>query len=186
MRGRRNLTVVTRGLVHKVLFERRRAVGVCVAVGGQTVEMRCRREVIISAGTLNSPKLLQLSGVGPGEHLRSLGIEVVQDNPNVGGHMRDHWGAGFVHALRGSRGYNHSYRGLGLVASVAQYILTRGGPMARGPFDVGLFVRSDPSLTRPDVQMYFAHAQPGAEEALGPLSRQSGFKTGPHCVRLFA
>ena len=171
VRSRRNLTIITNGHAQKVLFERRRAIGVRVLVNGKVKEMRCRREVIVSAGTLNSPKLLQLSGIGPGEHLQSLGIAAMQDNPNVGGHMRDHWGTGFVHALRGSRGYNHSYRGIGLAISMAQYALARRGPMARGPFDVGLFVRSDWSLAHPDVQIYFApHSQ-------GPKKRADRYRS---------
>lgn len=156
VRNRKNLAVLTNGYVTKILLKDRRAVGVKLRRGAASEEIECRREVIVSAGTINSPKLLQLSGIGPGAHLRSFGLDVVNDNPNVGGHMRDHWGAGFVHALRGSQGYNRNYRGRGLAASAAKYVLTRGGPLARGPFDVGLFARSDPSELRPNIQIYFA------------------------------
>ncbi len=125
----------------------------------------------MSAGTVNSPKLLQHSGIGPGDRLASLGLPIVHHNPNVGAHMRDHWGAGFVHALRGSRGYNHSYRGVGLAASLARYALTRGGPLARGPFDVGLFARSSGAVTRPDIQIYLA------PHSLAPAARSGRYRT---------
>jgi len=168
-RGRRNLTVLTNAEVRKISIENRRAVGVEVRTGGATHEFRSVREVIVSAGTLNSPKLLQLSGVGPGDRLAALGLPVVHHNPNVGGHMRDHWGTGFVHALRGSRGYNDSYRGLGLAASIARYAMARSGPMARGPFDVGIFARSSDEAVRPDIQIYFA-----------PHSAQASRKAGSY------
>jgi len=166
VRSRKNLTILTNGYVTNILLKDRRATGVRVRRGAAVEDIECRREVIVSAGTINSPKLLQLSGIGPGEHLKSLGLNVICDNPNVGGHMRDHWGAGFVHALRGSAGYNRSYRGLGLIGSVARYAVTRGGPLARGPFDVGLFARSDPSELRPNIQMYFA------PHSLSPVKRE--------------
>jgi choline dehydrogenase-like flavoprotein len=156
VRNRKNLAVSTNSLVTRILLKDRRAAGVSLRLGTIVEEIECRREIIVSAGTINSPKLLQLSGIGPGAHLQSLGLEVVSDNPNVGGHMRDHWGAGFVHALRGSRGYNHNYRRWGLVASAMRYAVSRSGPLARGPFDVGLFARSNPAEVRPNIQIYFA------------------------------
>ena len=173
VRARKNLTVVTDAEVAQVVLDGRRAVGVRAQVKGQTVEYRCAREVIVSAGALNSPKLLQLSGIGPAELLRKLGIGVVRDNPHVGGGMRDHFGTGLVHALRGSRGYNHQHRGLGAVCSALQYAFLRTGPLAKGPFEVGMFVRSDDHSPRPDLQLFFS-----------PLSRRAPRRPGDYATEL--
>lgn len=173
VRNRPNLTVRTDAEVEQVVLEEARAVGVRARLGGRSVEFRCAREVVLSAGALNSPKLLQLSGIGPGELLRKLGIEVAHENPQVGGGMRDHFGAGLVHALRGSRGHNHRHRGLGLALSVAQYALFHSGPLAMGPFEVGLFVRSDDQSRRPDLQMFFS-----------PLSRSPPRRPGQYASTL--
>ena len=89
-RGRPNLHVVTDARATRILFEGRRAVGVAFLQGGTAREMHARREVLLAAGALQSPQLLMLSGVGPAQHLRDNGIEVVLDLPGVGGNLHDH------------------------------------------------------------------------------------------------
>ena len=149
-RRRPNVRVVTNARVERVLFEGRRAVGVAAA----QVLYRCRREVILSAGTLESPKLLQLSGIGPAGLLSDAGLEVVHNSPGVGRGMREHLGFSLPHRLVSVKGLNHRFRGLGLVGSLFQYYLTRSGPLATGPFEVGAFVRTSPEVVRPDAQLY--------------------------------
>jgi len=122
---------------------------------------------------MNSPKILQASGIGPAAHLRSLGIEVKVDNPHVGAHLLEHLGFSLPYRLTRGRGINNRFRGLGLLASVAQYYLTHAGPMATGPFEIGAFVRANPAATRPDCQLFmggFTFARSGDPTAPIQLS----------------
>ena len=151
--GRPNLTVLTGAHAERIVFEGRRAVGVVVELQGQRRELRCSREVILSAGAIESPRLLQLSGVGPGALLQELGLPVVADSPDVGRCLREHLSFSMPHRLRGARGLNHRLQGLGLWGSALQYLLTRTGPLATGPFEVGAYVRTDPRLKRPNAQL---------------------------------
>jgi choline dehydrogenase-like flavoprotein len=153
-RGRANLRVQSRTHVDRVMFDGRRAVAVSCRVDGEEQIFRANREIVLSAGTLLSPKILQLSGIGPGEHLRSLGIEVLHDSPDVGRRMREHLGFSMPHRLLGSAGLNHRLRGLGLVRSVLRYYLFHDGPMATGLFEVGAFAKTAPGANRPDTQLY--------------------------------
>lgn len=154
IRGRPNLDVRTNVMVDRVLFEDRRAVGLECRVGGQRTTFRADGEIILSAGAVQSPKILQLSGIGPGELLRSLGIDVLHDNPEVGAGLREHLGFTGTFRLKGDRGINHCFYGLGLMKSVAQYLAFGSGPLATGPFEVGLFTRSTPEEPTPDLQFY--------------------------------
>lgn len=165
VRGRRNLQVETGAIVERVLFEGRRAVGVECRLDGQPVMFRCRGEVILCAGAILSPKILQLSGIGDSSHLRPLGIEMVAENPDVGRRLRDHLGFLLPFRLRNARGLNHRFQGLGLLGSLLQYYTTRSGPMATGPFEVGAFFRTRPHLARPDAQLYLsAFTYPRSED----------------------
>lgn len=152
--ARANLRVMTGLLAQRVVFEQRRARAVEASDGERTLTLRARQEIIISAGTIESPKLLQLSGIGPADTLRAAGVTVLHDSPNVGGRMREHLGFSLPYRLVSERGLNHRFYGVGLLASLAQYYLTRGGPLATGPFEVGAFVRTRPGIDRPDAQLY--------------------------------
>jgi len=152
-RQRPNLRVVTRAAVDRVMFDGRRASGVVARVDGQLTEFSCRREVILSAGAILSPKLLLLSGIGPGEQLQALGLPVVAASPDVGSRMLEHLSFSMPYRLLGARGLNHRLQGLGLWGSVLQYALLRSGPLATGPFEVGAYVRTDPRLKRPNAQL---------------------------------
>jgi choline dehydrogenase len=154
-RKRRNLTVQTNAHVSRVIFEGRRAVGVSYRHKGRTVEVRARREVILSGGAINSPQLLQLSGVGPGAVLQRLGIDVVQVNPNVGQHLRDHLGADAVYRLNVPSLNQELGPLLGKLKVGLQYVLQRKGPLSMSLNQGGGFVRLMEGATRPDVQLYF-------------------------------
>lgn len=153
---RRNLTIVTDTVVQRVLFTGTRASGVAGVWGATPVEHHARGEVILSAGALNSPKLLQLSGVGPAQLLRSLGIEVRVDSPDVGRNMREHWLLFIQHRLKINESLNNKFSGWRLLASTLQYALTRTGHMAEGGYDVAGFIRTRPELDRPDAQIMMA------------------------------
>jgi choline dehydrogenase-like flavoprotein len=155
IRGRRNLEVITGAQVERILITGRRAVGVQGKRENLPFEARSRGEIIVSCGTIQSPWLLQLSGIGPAAHLQSIGITPVVDNPNVGRRMREHLAfTGASYRLHGDKGLNHRLRGLGLAISVAQWFLFHRGPLATGPFEIGAFVRATPDLPRPNVQLY--------------------------------
>jgi choline dehydrogenase-like flavoprotein len=118
VRGRPNLTVVTDVHVDRIRFNARRAVGVECRSGGAGRVYSCRREIILAAGAVNSPRLLQLSGIGPASVLRAHGIDVLQDSPDVGRRLLEHLGMSVTYRLRGDRGINHLLHGLGLARPV--------------------------------------------------------------------
>lgn len=156
VRNRTNLRIVTHAQVDRVLFENQRAVGVSARVEGVHQTYRCNGEVVLSAGAIMSPKILMLSGIGPGGHLQSLGVQVQVDSRDVGSRLREHLSFSMPHRLLGSKGLNHQLRGLGLAGSVLRYLASRSGPLATGPFEVGAYVRTDPRLKRPNAQLYMS------------------------------
>lgn len=154
--GRANLAVRTRVLVRRVLIEGGRATGVEYQAGAQVVRVAATGEVLLSAGAINSPQLLQLSGVGPAPLLRRHGIAVLRDNPAVGGGLRDHLGISYFYrasqpTLNGVLGSWVGRCGAGL-----QFVLRRSGPLSLSVNQMGGMVRSDPALDRPDIQLYFS------------------------------
>ena len=151
-RCRPNLTIRTNTDVLRVLFEQRRAVGVELRGGGKTGAVRARREVILAAGALHSPKLLQLSGVGCANALSKLGIEVMADSPGVGRHLLEHRTLAMQFRLRhGSM--NRDFNGIKLLGNVLKYLAVQRGPMTHAAHEVCALVKTDPALTRPDAQI---------------------------------
>ncbi len=158
-RKRPNLRVVTDTLVDRVLFENRRATGLLCRGPAGPVTYRGRREIILAAGGLHSPKILQLSGIGQAARLKALGIDVVHDNPAVGANMREHRSFDMQFRLRRNIGHNRQLRGVGLMASVLRYYAFRTGVMAAPAFQVGAFLKSRPGLDHADVQLHIgAHS----------------------------
>ena len=154
-RQRPNLTVLTDTVVHRVLFEGHRACGV-VGVRDEAAAEYRSGQVILSAGALASPKLLQLSGIGPGSVLQSMGIATLVDRPEVGQNMREHRLLFIQHRLKRGGSLNKAFSGVPLVMNTLRYLLTRTGVMAGGSYDIGGFARSRPGLDRPDVQLMMA------------------------------
>lgn len=186
---RPNLKVFTNTLVDKVLFEGKRVVGVAARVNGVPVDLRCKGEVILSAGAMMSPVILQRSGIGDASHLRGLGIDVVVDSPDVGARMREHLGFSMPYRLKGDKGINHRFHGLGLVKSVLEYYLLHKGPMATGPFEVGGFVKTEPQVDRPDLQLYlsaftFARGDDNFPVPLADVEREPGMTIYGQLLRL--
>ena len=152
---RKNLTVITRAHVIRVIMEGRRAVGVEYVQGGERRELRCKAEVILSGGAINSPQLLQLSGIGPGALLQGLGLPVVLDNANVGDHLNDHQGINYTWKMKVPT-YNDILRPWwGKMLVGMQYFLTGAGPLAKSINHGGGFFRTRPDLDRPNMQLYF-------------------------------
>ena len=156
-RKRKNVAVVTGTEVTRVVFEGTRAVGVGCHRNGIVTAYRACHEVVLSAGALESPRLLQLSGVGDPQHLQSLGIGVVAASPGVGLNMREHLLYMTQARLRQWRdSQNRQFAGARLWRNALQYFLFHRGVMALGSYPVGGFVRTAPDATRPDVQLMMA------------------------------
>ena len=157
-------------LVEKVLFEGRRAVGVRYRKGGQTFEARARGEVVLSAGSIGSTQLLQLSGVGPADWLAHAGIDVIHDKPGVGRNLQDHLQQRAIYKVIGARTLNAAYHSLPHRAWMgAQYALFRRGPLTMAPSQLGLFTKSSPDQDRSNIEF---HIQPLSLDRFGePLHR---------------
>jgi choline dehydrogenase-like flavoprotein len=155
---RRNLRVATDTTVNRVLFKGDKAVGVQTSTSrGAAATYAARREVILSLGSISTPKLLQLSGVGDRSTLRRLGIDTVVDSPNVGQRMREHRCFAIQFRLNRRVGYNRQLSTpLRQAATAAQYLATKRGPLAGAAFDVVGFFKTSPELARPDAQILMA------------------------------
>ena len=154
--GRPNLLLVTGALVQRITLDGLRATGVAWrAQDGSTQFTRARAEVLLCAGTLQSPQLLMASGLGPQAHLREHGIAVRADLPGVGTNLQDHACVPMAWRLKaGVPSLNPAFRGLGLVRSLLSYALFKRGPMTSPPAEFGAYLQSDPKLDRPDLQVF--------------------------------
>jgi len=162
-RRRANLKIVTDALATRVLFEKRRALGVEIERGGARGVVQARREVIVACGAYGSPHLLLRSGVGDAPALKSVGIEPVHDLPQVGRNLHDHPAASIAMRTANTESYGFSWRTVPRGALiVAQYLLLRSGPLASNVFEANGFMRSRPEIDRPDLQIIFmpAHRNP--------------------------
>ncbi len=173
-RKRPNLHVITGALATRILFEGRRATGINYLHNGETRTASVRRELVLSGGAINSPQLLQLSGIGPGALLQSHGIEVVADIAGVGSSLQDHYQARNIYECTRPLSVNDEVRSpLHKVAAALRWALFRTGPLAIGAGHVGLFARTRPELETPDVQFHFIRFS--ADEVGGKLHDYSGF-----------
>ena len=151
---RSNLAVITDAQVTRVVIEGGRAVGVEYLRGGSRVVLRARAEVILAGGAINSPQLLQLSGIGPGALLQGLGIGVAVDNGNVGDHLTDHQGVNYTYRMTRPT-YNDELRPWwGKFRAGVQWALLGQGPLAKSINHGGGFFRTSPDLERPNMQLY--------------------------------
>ncbi|MER5430016.1 GMC family oxidoreductase N-terminal domain-containing protein [Streptomyces sp. NPDC002588] len=162
--SRPNLTVARDTTAVRVLFDGDKAVGVRLrGADGHEEDVRVRREVVLSLGSLGTPKLLQLSGIGPAEALRAAGVDVRLDRPSVGGRLREHRCLALRLRLNAPLGVN---RLLATPAARARtgagYLLTRRGPLARPAYDVIGFLKTGPGLERPDAEILLAPWSLGA------------------------
>ena len=157
---RENLTVISTGMVTRILVENHRAVGVELVEGKgrQTGEIRARREVLACAGAVQSPQLLMLSGIGPAEHLRSHGIEPVLDVPGIGANLQDHLDVVVVNRMTQKLSAYPKQKGLKKLAVGVQYLINKSGPGADNFLQSGAFLDSREGLDRPDLQLHFINA----------------------------
>ena len=153
--GRPNLKVETHALVERVLFDGRVASGVAYRVGSAERRALARREVIVSAGSINSPKLLKLSGIGPAEELRAHGIDVVADRPGVGENLQDHLEFYFQVACREPVTLFSAMSPFAKGAIGARWLFTKKGLGATNHFESCGFIRSSPEVEHADIQYHF-------------------------------
>jgi len=178
---RPNLTVRTRAHATGLVFEGKRAVGVRYRRGGRDgapVEVRARREVILSGGTFNSPQLLQMSGVGPPALLASLGIEVRHALPGVGENLRDHYAPRFAVRVKNMDTINERSRGLRLAAEIFKWCVGGESILGLSPTQVYCFWKSEPALETSDIQLTFTPAS-YREGMQGQLELEPGMTAAP-------
>ena len=170
VKNRANLTVWTQSHVERLILEadgsgRKRCTGVVVQRQGQRAEVRSRREVILSAGAIGSPQILQLSGIGPAGLLKRHGIEVAHDLPGVGENLQDHLQIRAVFKVSNAKTLNTLANSLFGKAMIGlEYVLKRSGPMSMSPSQLGAFTRSDDSQAHANLEY---HVQPLSLDAFG-------------------
>ena len=181
---RRNLSVRTRARATRILFDGRRACGICYRRGGQDFTARARREVLVCCGPINSPQLLKLSGVGPAAELRALGIPLIQDLPGVGENLQDHLEFYFQVACKEPVTLYSAMSPLSKALIGARWLLFKDGVGASNQFETGGFIRSGVGVPYADIQFHFLPvavnydgSQPlkehGFQAHVGPMRSQS-------------
>ncbi|MGI9485755.1 MAG: GMC family oxidoreductase [Geminicoccaceae bacterium] len=179
---RPNLKLEIEAQATRILFENKRAVGVAYVQGGQTHEVRVNREVILACGAVNSPFLLQLSGIGDGELLRRHDIDVVLDNRAVGRNLQDHIGVDYYYRSNVPTLNDVLRPWHGRLAVGLRYLLRRDGPLSLSVNQAGGFFRSNPTFESPNIQLYFSPVSytkvpPGTRAMMSP-DPYSGFLIG--------
>ena len=167
------LHVETHAHATRILFEGRKAAGVEYVKGGEPRSARAGKEIILSAGAINSPQLLLLSGIGPAAELSAAGMAVVLDSPTVGRNLQDHYGIDHIYRSTRPTLNNELHAWPGRIRAGLKYLSSRRGPLARNINHAGGFFRTRPDLTRPNMQLYFSpltyrKAPPGTRPLLNP------------------
>ncbi|MSQ18514.1 MAG: choline dehydrogenase [Betaproteobacteria bacterium] len=172
-RGRLNLRVATRAMVTKLLIDGGRCRGVLYRQGGVDHTLHAEREVIIAAGSIKSPHLLQLSGIGPAMHLSSHGIDVVHDSPGVGANLSDHYVGFTAFRVKDAVSINELARGWRLGREILRWLFTANGALTFGVTSSTVFTRSREGLASPDLQLLFTPASYD-QSRFGELERNPG------------
>ncbi|HAA93864.1 MAG: choline dehydrogenase [Rhodospirillaceae bacterium] len=172
-KGRENLKVITGAYVTKLIIENKKCVGVAYRIGNKDFEVRANREVICSGGAINSPHILQLSGIGPAEHLKKLGIDVVHDSPGVGANLNDHFVVRLVHKVKGVLTLNQIADSARVLPEVMKYAIWGNGALTFGVTTAMVFCDSREGLASPDLQLLFAPAS-SSIKVVGKLDKEPG------------
>lgn len=185
---RSNLQIETGAFVSRIVFDGKRAVGVEYTQNGQTVTAKARGEVILSGGVINSPQLLELSGIGSPDILQANGIETVSALPGVGENVQDHFIMSACYRMKpGTPSVNQRSRGLALVSEVFKYLIRRKGLLSLSAAHVAAFVKTRPELATPDVQFHILPAtmdmQKLAEKGVMELEKPPGITIAPCQLR---
>lgn len=154
VRHRKNLTVIPNAVATRILFRGTRAVGVEYLVGNELKQITATTEVIVSGGAFHSPHLLQLSGIGDPQHLRSIGIHAHHDLPGVGKNLQDHLGVGLKQRITKPYSMLKHLRPFNTATSLLRYMMTKTGPAAYHGVEALAFVKTNPTLHAPDIQFH--------------------------------
>jgi choline dehydrogenase len=171
---RPNLTVLTGALVHRVLLRGERAVGIEYSIGARLAQAFAEREVVLSAGAINSPQLLQLSGIGAGDQLSKLGLEPRHELPEVGKNLNDHPDLVVQHRCLQPISIFGANRGIGKLVTGLRWFAGLGGLAGSNHFEAGGFLRSRAGIEQPDIQLTFMPLaiKPGTVDDVGTHSFQ--------------
>jgi choline dehydrogenase len=180
--SRPNLSVSTDALVKRIVVEGGRAVGVEVIEDGRAKTLRAEREVLLTSGAIGSPKLMLLSGLGPAEELRALGIPVVVDVPEVGRNLHDHFGVDIVYELSGPFSLDKYAKPHWMLWAGLEYVLFRKGPVASNVVEGGAFWYADRASTTPDLQFHFLLGA-GIEAGVPKIPSGSGVTMNSYTLR---
>jgi choline dehydrogenase len=180
------VSVLCNSLVSRIAFDGRKAVGVRYRVGGvrgvqKTV--RARREIVVSAGAVSTPRLLQISGIGDPDHLSAIGVPVVAAVPGVGQNLMDHYSIRLAAKLKGICTINEQGKGLSLVWQIAKWLVGRPSILSMGPVPMRLFLRSTPELGRPNLHMTFIPASYNETSSSNLLDDYPGMTCGGYKQR---
>jgi choline dehydrogenase len=176
-RPRPNLKIETEAHTRRIIVEEGRAVGVAYMQSGTEREAQASREVLLSAGSIGSPQILELSGIGDGERLKKLGIEVVHHQPGVGENLQDHYLARLCFKAKGIGTFNERSRGWRLGVELLRYATTRTGLLTAAPGNVSASIKVMPGIETPDIQISFAPAS-YVDGQIGVLDDFPGMTTG--------
>jgi choline dehydrogenase len=180
--SRPNLSLRTGMQINRVVIERGRAVGVEVAEGGRSALLRAEREVLITSGAIGSPKLLLLSGLGPADELRALGIPVAADLAGVGRNLHDHYGIDIVYELNGPHSLDNYNKPHWMLWAGLEYALFRKGPVASNIVEGGAFWYADRAAPTPDLQFHFLIGA-GVEAGVPKIGSGSGVTLNSYALR---
>lgn len=183
VRRRPNLTVLTHTVVRTLVFANGRVQGLEISRKGHTERIEARREVIVALGSLASPKLLQLSGIGPRNVLATAGIDPIVEHENLGRRMREHRCVALKYRLNENLGYNRQLA-TPLAQAVAgmKYLATRRGPLAVAAYDILAFAKSDPTLDRVDGELLMGPLSPAEYVPGQPLAVET--QPGISCLAM--
>lgn len=181
-RQRSNLTIKTGCHISRLLIDNQRAVGVEIYQDGKPQRLHASREVIVSAGAIGSPKLLQLSGIGAADELSKKGLPVVADLPGVGENLQDHLGIDLIFELGNALSYDKYKKTHWMLWAGLEYLLFRKGPVCSNIVEGGAFWYADKQSVNPDTQIHFL-AGAGVEAGIEPVPSGSGVTINSYFLR---
>jgi choline dehydrogenase len=181
-KGRPNLNIITEAQTGKLLFDGKKCVGVAYCRGGRDLEIRANCEVIVCAGAVNSPHILQISGIGPAQHLQSIGVDVLHDSPGVGGNLNDHYVVRISHRIKDMITINEMARGPRLLGEIAKYAFKGNGALTMGVTAAMVFSRSREGLSSPDLQLLYTPTS-YTGRVIGDLEKKPGISVAICPVR---
>lgn len=181
-KSRKNLDIITHAHVKKIIFKNKTATGILFTHKGKEQTINANKEVILSAGTIQSPQILELSGIGDPEYLRSLGINVVHGLAGVGENYQDHYIARLVWRASQKKTLNEELRGLKLIQQAIKFAVLRKGALCVTAGLVAGFAKSDKSVATPDIQYHIAPAS-FADPKTRKLDKWPGLTVGPCQLR---